>query len=1511
MLLPLFVSSNIFAQTTPCDQLGINTNINLSTCITSPSGEILPGESFCIGFKVEDFTNVQSFQFTFSYDPTQLEFLTYFQNLGVLTGLVVIDTMNNQFIDQGLIPVIWFDANGTGNTVNDGTEIFNLCFETIGEPSDCTELGYADIQNLPTTEISYLINGEICVQEIILINDDPKSTCLEIGCNDLSIIDLGSCDAPGGPGGGSIEFSICGGTGPYDYEVFDVTNGNPGFMNSTTEFNPQVLNNLPASTWTIQVTDATGMMVSETITIGTQASLDFDVMVTDPICGNSATGEIIIENFRGGVAPYTLRSSLGFIFSDLMPGDSRSLSQLINGSYDIEVEDANGCVLMRTIDVFTSPLEFDIELDTASCFGAEDGFIRIIPRGGTPFPGGEYLMGSFPRTEYESNMPFQDIFFLDFLGQWKMEIEDANGCIIDVCTEIPFDIPSEVQISEIQSVACMGDSSGSFVATLVDPNPNLNYGYILFDDQSNPIFGFPGSTRNDTLFQLGLPAGNYFVEARAGGCVSTSQLITITEPADELELIAMPTDPSCGEDNGIAELVVLGGGGTYDFFWEDDPTNNTSVLSDLSTGTYKVVVTDDLGCSDSLNIELFDGAALDIEIVQNASLGCNNMGTGELGVNEITNTTMNPIRSYQWFMDANALGTVPTQEFTMPGLYWVEVEAGNCVAVDTIIIDPAAGITFDTLIVDPTCPTFNNGSISITNIQGGVAPYECEWNINFVGCDPTNLSPGNYMVTITDSDNCESTHEFLLDGDLVDITFDVVEIDACEGVDSGIIRIENIDGGTGPYTCTWEDPAIEAMAMNCEVDGVPPGDYNFTVTDADGCFSRGMATIGEMQADISVDIDFSNPTCGGALGSITINSFTGANPPIEFVGWSGNQMGQSLTDLDAGDYTASFRDSLGCTIDTMITLINQNDNFVLDIMSNVPDCPDGIDGSITFLNCVGCQCEWSDPSLNIQGCNLVSLSPGMYFVTVTDVSGCQALDTIDLTVPDNFQIEVPAASVMDASCFEGDDGSAMVTVIDDPRGVGVYDFFWSNGQEDFGVIDASSNTLTFGENFVVGFDGTCSDTAFFNIGFPELLEFDQMALATTMTNCFAGCDGSASLAATGGTVTSGAYSFLWDDGTDAAFRDDLCAGEYFVTIEDDNGCQIVESIFITQPDSIVIDTVSISQVSCFASDSGRIEISPNGGCGNFTYQWSDNISDSQLALGLVEGTYTVTVTDGCGCEAVQSYTLSEETNISFEPLDFSPPNCAGERVCIGIDPNSISGGSGNNYTWSINIIGPRMPIDSCVLQFPGPVTLAVFDEAGCSSSVEIDVPQPPVYDVNLGPDLVLDLGSTNAIINANLNGGTAPFTYNWNSELPFECLDPECSSISFVPTTIANFEVLVVDANGCEATDDIFVEVKAVRNVYVPNTFAPFSTAPNNRLMLMTGQGVEQVNYFRIYDRWGNLMFELEETPAPTSIDMGWDGRYGSGANADVVPGVYVYIGEVQFSDGETVQYKGSITLVR
>ena len=136
------------------------------------------------------------------------------------------------------------------------------------------------------------------------------------------------------------------------------------------------------------------------------------------------------------------------------------------------------------------------------------------------------------------------------------------------------------------------------------------------------------------------------------------------------------------------------------------------------------------------------------------------------------------------------------------------------------------------------------------------------------------------------------------------------------------------------------------------------------------------------------------------------------------------------------------------------------------------------------------------------------------------------------------------------------------------------------------------------------------------------------------------------------------------------------------------------------------------------------------------------------------------------------------------------------------------------------------------------------------------------------------------------------------------CLNPTIS-----PLDDQTYTVEIFDINGCNGSDDIFIEVDKNRNVYIPNVFTPNGDGYNDEFQVFSGPGVTQINSMQIYDRWGEVVFQrtnLSPSAFP-DITNGWDGRFqGKIMN----PGVFIYLIEVSFDDGITLLYRGDLTLL-
>ena len=117
----------------------------------------------------------------------------------------------------------------------------------------------------------------------------------------------------------------------------------------------------------------------------------------------------------------------------------------------------------------------------------------------------------------------------------------------------------------------------------------------------------------------------------------------------------------------------------------------------------------------------------------------------------------------------------------------------------------------------------------------------------------------------------------------------------------------------------------------------------------------------------------------------------------------------------------------------------------------------------------------------------------------------------------------------------------------------------------------------------------------------------------------------------------------------------------------------------------------------------------------------------------------------------------------------------------------------------------------------------------------------------------------------------------------------------------------MVNEDGCVAFDDVTIFVVKNRPVYIPNGISPNGDGINDGFTLFTGPAALQIQSLKIFNRWGGLVYIGKDLP-PNEPSLGWDGTF---KGQPVNPGVFVYLAEVAFIDGEVVEYKGDVTVVR
>jgi len=313
----------------------------------------------------------------------------------------------------------------------------------------------------------------------------------------------------------------------------------------------------------------------------------------------------------------------------------------------------------------------------------------------------------------------------------------------------------------------------------------------------------------------------------------------------------------------------------------------------------------------------------------------------------------------------------------------------------------------------------------------------------------------------------------------------------------------------------------------------------------------------------------------------------------------------------------------------------------------------------------------------------------------------------------------------------------------------------------------------------------------------------------------------------------------------------------------------------------------------------------------YSYNWSSptpgvvisNPNTAILETGQA-GTYALMVTDPNGC------TNSDQTeaiaNLDAPVASFSSqnPSCNGDSDgAIVID--SITGGA---PPFSVMLDGQPMGSQSSFANLPdGEYTITVAGSNGCFIEQVFDLVEPDPMTVSITTDiqpnekneLVSAYGDT-VFVQAVTNSPAPIDTFLWR---PFG----QGSSFEFEAQESGSISVTAIDVNGCLADDQIQIFAERIRDVYVPNIFSPNEDGKNDWFFIQSGDQVVEIESFRVYNRWGETVFEAENIQ-PNVPSMGWDGKFrGEFMN----PAVFVWYAEVRFNDGEVFLLKGDVTLMR
>lgn len=1061
--------------------------------------------------------------------------------------------------------------------------------------------------------------------------------------------------------------------------------------------------------------------------------------VTDANCG-SCDGEITLIP-AGGNAPYTYLWNTG--------ATTATISNLCAGVYNVIVTDANGCMgtFFIPVDHVDGPTGANTTIVDASCFGSCDGEATVTGIGGAPPYTYQWVPGGFSTSNVTGLCA----------GTYNVQIQDSLNCIYTETVVIGE--PAEIFIGQTVINSICGSCNGEVNLSPVTGQAPFTYNWS------------PSVSSDSTA--TGLCAGVYNVTVTdATGCEVIVTSLVNDVPAPSLAMGGI--DPLCNDScNGEAIVTPTGGTPPFTYLWDDPSGQTDSIASGLCAGLYTATITDDNGCVAVNQITLTepDPIGLSLLIIDNGTCAGNCDGS-------ITVIPSGGTIPFTYLWDDPLAQTTAAAIDLCAGTYNVQVtDANGCTDFTSGTVNNPVGLTATATGTDVSCNGVCDGSAYVTPV-GGTAPFTYLWDdpAGQVTDTAVGLCAGSYTVTVTDINGCDFIAPVTIsEPDPIVVSFSAVVGLQCDGDCIGEATAD-VTGGTAPYTYSWDD----ALTQNTQTaDSLCASTYTVTVTDANGCVGTGSITITGPNGLSSSIVSQTSTSCNGDCDGGAVVEGIGGTAPYTYQ-WNdpANTVNDTVTGLCAGIYSVTVTDDNGC-VSVSTVVIDEPD--LLDATTTADDvsCFGECDGEATAFTLGGTFpyfYQWNDPA-NQTTLTAVGLCPGSYEVEITDANGCVATAPVTIFEPTEITIDTV---IVDATCglCNGE-----ITVIPD-GGVPGYTYLWGNGETTGTITALCPGVYTVDVTDAIG----CTvnfDIAVSNIGGPT-----SATAAVTDASCFGVCDGEATVTPTGGIAP---YTYLWvPGGYTTSTVTGLCAGAYNVQIIDSAGCIFTQLVTVNEPDEI-ISNANTTQAIC-GQCNGEIILAPTGGDGGpYTYAWVPAVSVNDTAVGLCAGIYTVTITDGNGCETISTIPISNQDGPTLTTTS-TDATCDG--VCDGFAAVQITGGIA---PYTILWDDPSAQTDTLATGLcAGTYNVTVTDDNGCQSVAQVTIEDPDPISLSL--QLVEDAscpGACDGSATVVASGGTLPFTYDWQPS--------GGTSNTATGLCAGTYTVTVTDANGCTEQQTVTV----------------------------------------------------------------------------------------------------------
>ena len=816
--------------------------------------------------------------------------------------------------------------------------------------------------------------------------------------------------------------------------------------------------------------------------------------------------------------------------------------------------------------------------------------------------------------------------------------------------------------------------------------------------------------------------------------------------------------------NGQVRLFLSGDTVGWKLGTTSNPSLSLNPLLNQTRGTFTYWVRNGGNCRDSITLT-HDSMSV------NYSKRVNFCTQDSSGLMRLTPT--GGYAPYNFDLTGRASQAIDSFNKITSGIYTIQVTDRNgCMLQRTDTIKPFTNLNLTITHDSVKCFGDSTGRI-IATLNGGKPGYLYSINNgSFISSGIFNLLPvGSYIIKTKDAANCPMDTTISI-AQYPMITASISKLNNCPFNSNGSITI-SASGGNPSYDYRMNAGAFQSTPSFLNLMN---GSFSYSIRDRNNCIRTFIDTLKSQSKPILGLAMKKNVSCYGLSdGKIRVSTSSGKSPFTH--SWNIGGSSDSLVNLPSASYMAFISDSNGCK-DTMSIQITQPDSLRANLIRRHPLCHLSADGFIKVLPIGGIlpyQFSLSGSSYSNMD-SFSGLAGAVYTIQLRDSQSCTKSYMTTLTNPSALQLSLFADSV---KCFGSNDGKIKFLASGGSPG---YTYRISSLAYD--TFSLKSNLIA--ANYTVSLKDTNGCVKDSSIQVYSYSPINMVKNILDTIRCKNGNDGRISMTVAGGRSP---YTYSINGGLfqSSNIFPNLNTGMKYLRVKDAYNCEILDSIFMTEPSGMTSNVTIQKNVSCYGQSNAKARVNVVGGQPPYSYFWSNGvILDSNSNLN--SGTHYVRMTDTKNCKDSVSFFITQPDSLHAN-LSLYHPRC--HNTLGSIKVNATGGTTPYQYSFHSSTFGIT---DSFINLTGTNYTIVVRDTNLCSKTYTPLLVTPSQLTATYKMDSIRCFGASTGKITITHSGGTGIKTIFSNSVFN--------SGDTVKNLSVGNYFIEVLDANNCK-TDSL------------------------------------------------------------------------------------------------------------